>query len=547
MLKKRIKNILSCALLSVICIIIGYTIWIPENNADNKDSPLAVMLEQDDGTYQLSSSNALTGLGKYVFNASKSSCVNGSTISFENGKFSIIATGTDKCTVYYDKMSASFTISSVTVDGTTVTTFPMTSSYTVTPTCSGATSSWNYSTWSLDITSVSSASASCSLAFTTQSNPTTYLNQYIIDNAGTTQGASSDEGQIVNENGYRYEGSNPYNYVLYNNELWRIIGVFETTLSDGSTTQNLTKIIRNESIGGYAFNKSNANYWVNTSGTRASLNILLNDYYYTATDGTSSDSCYFYSTTVTRNCDYTETGLQTVYRNMVENVTWYLSGYTSATNPNDMYTYERSGEYNYSSNADSSTGYIGLMYPSDYGYSVLSSSCARTTNLSTYNAATCAGKAWMLQNGYEWTISPNSSDSNYVWLVDSRGYVGGSSANNGSGTRPVLYLKSNTYIVSGDGSISNPYIINSSSDDYRISFTIQTEFDTYLLFVTNDNCTFEHFINSDYNTIGLQMDGEKVYFGESIYLYHDSSYENPVLYYEYVENSTYYGVYEPQE
>ena len=344
------------------------------------------------------------------------------------------------------------------VDGVSSSSFPSQGNYSVEVACNNSKATWDYDNWKLSITDNTSVSDKCYIEFNTITNPT-YLNQYIIDNVGTTQGASSDEGQIVNENGYRYEGSNPYNYVLYNNELWRIIGVFETTLSDGSTTQNLTKIIRNESIGGYAFNKSNANYWVNTSGTRASLNILLNDYYYTATDGTSSDSCYFYSTTVTRNCDYTETGLQTVYRNMVENVTWYLSGYTSATNPNDMYTYERSGEYNYSSNADSSTGYIGLMYPSDYGYSVLSSSCARTTNLSTYNAATCAGKAWMLQNGYEWTISPNSSYSSFVWSVSYDGHVYSNSALLGYGTRPVLYLKSGTYIVSGDGSISNPYIL----------------------------------------------------------------------------------------
>ena len=37
------------------------------------------------------------------------------------------------------------------------------------------------------------------------------------------------------------------------------------------------------------------------------------------------------------------------------------------------------------------------MYPSDYGYSVLSSSCARTTNLSSYSSDACAEKAGYME------------------------------------------------------------------------------------------------------------------------------------------------------
>ena len=147
---------------------------------------------------------------------------------------------------------------------------------------------------------------------------------------------------------------------------------------------------------------------------------------------------------------------------MVENVKWYLGGYDSATYVNGMYTYERGTTLPSSgTNAATSTGYIGLMYPSDYGYSVLASSCARDTyQLKSYSNAECAGKAWLLQNGYEWTIAPDSSDTGSVWSVLNNGnlYVG--SAFSGFAARPVLYLKSSTYIVSGDGTMSNPYIIN---------------------------------------------------------------------------------------
>ena len=99
------------------------------------------------------------------------------------------------------------------------------------------------------------------------------------------------------------------------------------------------------------------------------------------------------------------------------------------------------------------------MYPSDYGYSVLSSSCARTTNLSSYNKATCAGQSWLYGQGYEWTITPYSSNSYNVFSVVSYGKLNSNNANNGRAVRPVLYLDSSVYVIDGNGSISDPYII----------------------------------------------------------------------------------------
>ena len=64
------------------------------------------------------------------------------------------------------------------------------------------------------------------------------MNTYIMGLVGTTQGI----GQLVNENGYRYEGKNPNNYIWFNNEYWRIIGVFDST-SHGQSEKNMVKII----------------------------------------------------------------------------------------------------------------------------------------------------------------------------------------------------------------------------------------------------------------------------------------------------------------
>ena len=271
---------------------------------------------------------------------------------------------------------------------------------------------------------------------------------------------SIKKGTYTTQNaGIRYEGKNPNNYIWFNNEYWRLIGVFDSN-THGQNGKNLVKIIRAETLDGLVWNKSNTNDWA-----AASLNSLLNSAYYNATDGTSSGYCYGYSTTVAGNCDYTKRGIQDGYRSMVANVTWYLGGHSSNyTTAKDFYIYER-GTTVYSGRPTSTTGYIGLMYPSDYGYSVLSSSCARTTYLSSYYSSSCAGASWIIGAGEEWLLMPFSLTSYHVFFITEgsvydidQDFTSGN-AENGAVVRPVLYLDSTVYKVDGDGSLDNPYII----------------------------------------------------------------------------------------
>ena len=257
--------------------------------------------------------------------------------------------------------------------------------------------------------------------------------------------------------GIRYEGKNPNNYVWFNNEFWRIIGVFDTeVVNPDNTTENksLVKIMRADVLNGLAWHKSNTNDW-----TAASLNLLLNGAYYNAQDGTSSGYCYGYSTKITANCDYTKKGIQSGNRSMIAKVIWHLGGYQSASATTGIfYGYER-GTAVYSGRPTSITGYIGLIYPSDYGYSVLANSCARTINLSSYNSSSCAGQSWLYGKGYEWTLTPNSSDSRNVFSMNFIGYLNGTNAFNGDGVRPVLYLDTSVYKIDGEGTLDKPYII----------------------------------------------------------------------------------------
>src|SRR5574344_1549523 len=184
--------------------------------------------------------------------------------------------------------------------------------YDVSVSCTKGSATWSNKYWGMVADLSTSAKQKCAITYTTKASKT-YLNTMVTGLAGQTTG----KGKVVNENGYRYEGFNPNNYVWFNNELWRVIGVFDTTLADGTTTQSLTKIIRANSIGSLAWDKANTNDW-----STASLKSLLNGAYLNKQDGTSSGYCYGNSNNMTTNCDYTDIGINDKYRSMIKHITW---------------------------------------------------------------------------------------------------------------------------------------------------------------------------------------------------------------------------------
>ncbi len=143
---------------------------------------------------------------------------------------------------------------------------------------------------------------------------------------------------------------------------------------------------------------------------------------------------------------------------MVADATWPLRGYSSTDTPEKMYDYER-GNLKVTDNPDEIKSYIGLMYPSDYGYSVLASNCSRSTNIGNYHSASCGGKSWLYGQGLEWTMTPYSSSTSSNYYINYDGRVNAANPNIGYAVRPVVYLNSSVYVIEGDGSINNPFII----------------------------------------------------------------------------------------
>ena len=234
---------------------------------------------------------------------------------------------------------------------------------------------------------------------------------------------------------YRYRGASPKNYVTFNNETWRILGVFPTDDGTGKI-ENRIKLIRNESIGNkkWDWDTNQSSNWYRPSN----LNTELNETYLNSLDSTS--------------------------KSMIGNTKYYLGGFGS--NPDVkkdiMYTYERkisgSDYYYYYETTTNWTGKLALMYASDYGYAA-SDACVEI--LTSYNNTTCKNNNWLFNSNAEWLLPKITADdsSPVVFYIDSSGFVDGNYIYNEYVVRPVLYLTSSVKITGGIGTSSSPYTL----------------------------------------------------------------------------------------
>ena len=148
-----------------------------------------------------------------------------------------------------------------------------------------------------------------------------------------------------------------------------------------------------------------------------------------------------------------------MWSNMIEDATWKVSGHsTSDVTPSAMYTAEiKNATKTYGPN--DGTSKIGLMYASDYGFAA--SPCAWAKTLYNYdgndaNGTTIKTINWMYMGYNEWTLTPYSSTSNYLFSLYRNGHLYNGYAGDGYGSRPVLYLKSSVLYAGGSGTKDSP-------------------------------------------------------------------------------------------
>ena len=268
----------------------------------------------------------------------------------------------------------------------------------------------------------------------------------------------------------RYYGSDPNNYVSFNNELWRIIGVFGDNV----------KLVRSESLGSLSWDTSessvNGGYGVN-EWSQADLQVYLNKMYY----GGTTVTCYGGSNNTT-TCPTNK--LDDASKTLIDNHLWNTGApngdtlYDSTTKSYDTFEFYKAERGTVNGKICSTsgnwcndtvtrtttwTGYIGLPYVTDYAYASSENDCnTKIDHSSTYK---CKNNNWMhygsTYNDSTWYLSPHAypvSASN-VWRVFGVGKVVSFNAAYPLSVFPTIYLKSNVIIESGKGTNTDPYIL----------------------------------------------------------------------------------------
>ena len=257
--------------------------------------------------------------------------------------------------------------------------------------------------------------------------------------------ATSHTNGVYNENGYRYEGTDPSNYIYMTNkstnekELWRIIGVF----NDGANGEEVIRVRRHYESNSYPtmkYDSNKTNHFPNTT----MYNTLSSTYNLTNYSHTVNFKMYL--GTSSSPDSLTSSGWYTAERGTTP-------GFIAA---------------NIYNNSVSFIGGVGLIYPSDYGYAVLANDCARTKEPLYYDEiAACYNNNWLFQgnNQSQWLISPDASGAYNAFYVGHDGYVEVapddyvSDVTNALASSPVMAL-SKDVLVTGYGTKTDPYVIS---------------------------------------------------------------------------------------
>lgn len=430
-MKKYKIVILVCAftLLGIFTCRVSKTSNVYEENENNQMkkqvNTISMMLETEAGSgkYEMTTRDSWPTEG-YVFNSTLSKCENGGELSWDDTNKKVLMSGniSDKCYVYFDIETKVFLADYVK-----------------------------------------------SLYTGTQGDNNIYYHDSSLENG-------------AGDNSYRYAGSSETtnNYVCFGSSaetcpedsLYRIIGVFDGQVKLIKATKATSTLM---GTNGTYNSTSNGYEWTDlescpsTTAYKFDNNVVVlsNKNILGADPGINKNigcNVWKYSNlnSVNLNTNFI-TNLGIKWAALVDNVTWKVSGYSTANvTAKTMYTAEITNATKTYGPSDG-TSKIGLMYASDYGFAA--SPSAWTTLLSSYNDSSIKSTNWIYNAGMEWTMTPNSSDSysvfilNYVSTVSNTGNLGTWSslgADAGFGTRPAMYLNASVVYARGSGTASDP-------------------------------------------------------------------------------------------
>ena len=269
---------------------------------------------------------------------------------------------------------------------------------------------------------------------------------------------------------YRYIGNIPNNYIEFNNELWRIIGVFDGRIKiiKDVAIDNLMWDYKRDGVGssiGYG-----SNDW-----SDAQLMYLLNKHDYQLKEGYTLDGNLIRdsknniiyqigcnpaminpgaSYTCTENAwQLNETALQ-----QIDTVTWYLAGNDLLSISADTFYQRERWTRVYSGRPSLWEGEVGLIYPSDYLYTYaygIDDNCFQNAT----NCKTNPSSSWLYDGTEQWTITQFSMYGWYVIYIGADGNLNSFDARVTHMVRPVVYLNQDILLSDMIGTMDDPYVI----------------------------------------------------------------------------------------
>lgn len=264
----------------------------------------------------------------------------------------------------------------------------------------------------------------------------------------------------------RYVGANPNNYITFNDETWRIIGIFNVYNVETNKYENLVKIIRKDHIGVFSWDTSDSNindgYGINEWNQAKLMFELNNDYI--DTSKTSGTTLWYNGCKNKQEGVYNyNNNIKTLAIDKVAKVRWNLGGFHTtliSSSALEIYSYERGTTHKNNPSdgvirKDYWDGKVALLYPSDYGYA-----SADTTCRNKLSDNSCKNANWLYTNNNIFTLTADSNYANNAFYISSGGGLSNYMITcNSQLIHPTLFLKSSVTISGGNGTKDNPYVI----------------------------------------------------------------------------------------
>ena len=424
---KNKRKMMSMIVLVISLVIVVFT-YLNENNSYEKKTinepnkvtkGIALNLEQTEGAgdYKLVTQSNWPTDG-YKFNSELSRCENGSKLSWDDTKKTVVFSGnvSDKCYVYFDIFIPS--IADACASGQSLSDCVI-----------------SYSQYGSDISKIY------------------YHDSTLANGAG--------------DNSYRYAGlqRRVNNFVCFGSDatpcptdnLYRIVGVFGENYH-GVSGKQLVKLIKYDYMTTDELGTDGDYYGAYTVGDstyKGNNYANIASYYWNNSTQTNiwSKSNLNKTNLNTNFINY----LGTEWSNKIALTTWKVGGNTWINIAESIPSVTYSNEI-INPDATEYQAKIGLMYVSDYGFAA--SPSAWNLIMYNYDYEKATSNNWMYMGLHEWTISRDADTSSYAFSVSRVGGVGEGRVYDYHAGRAVFNLVSSVTYKSGKGTMSEPITIN---------------------------------------------------------------------------------------